>query len=803
MQKLPPELVSLVHHVQLNTTGWWDTAIDRLILAAIWAHGGMLLVADLPDEIRRQFEVAVEQRAIQGSVERLRSRGALVQNAGGALKITEARLAELRVEREEADRLISAVREKFFDELRNEGIPLKGERLPQQSVPVAPIDSFDKESLWSSFETKWLQPTVCSAGARTYDLINGDYSRWVDTNGLENFLNDFPAELHPPLRNALERFLDPANADVRAFVLRLMDGYFVVEASQLTAPTISRLSAMTGQHPTFTVYLDTNFLFSLLGLHEEAAQEAALALVSLPRNLQGRVNIRLQVLPATVDETRAALQIEMRSLESLRVPSGVAKTVLRTSDVRGVAEAYLRAASKSDRPLTPELFLKPYVTGLTAVLSSHGISVANASLTDVASRPEVESDIKTQEEFENRRFGSRAKTRIKIQHDVSLWHFVNSRRTPRIDTPSDAGYWIVTEDSRLTGFDIHKRGESGSVANSLPLCLQPLALVQMLQFWLGRSDRVEEAMVGAFKLSMLSRHFDPASERATLTILEAISRWENVEDLPQEAVAHLLVNEALRVKLGRVDDDEQRAELVRNEILLEYRKAKEQLAKSAEEANALRLHVGHVQAEFVARIEAERRATEAERLRANTLEHELVQNREGTKALEKRLGDVEIREKRRAFVMQGILLPTVLLAAVIVAIGAALGRAGISFGWRISFPVLYLVTWSCIAFVARAYRTSEGVSEWWLYRFVDKARGALAALLIGVAYGILGNVATASWFTPLAQQVSAPRVSDTRSESMQPTTSVTVKPSELPSAPDSTARGTKGTAIDSVAARMR
>jgi hypothetical protein len=33
---LPTELAALVHHVELNRSGWWDKAVHRLVLAAVW-----------------------------------------------------------------------------------------------------------------------------------------------------------------------------------------------------------------------------------------------------------------------------------------------------------------------------------------------------------------------------------------------------------------------------------------------------------------------------------------------------------------------------------------------------------------------------------------------------------------------------------------------------------------------------------------------------------------------------------------------------------------------------------------------
>jgi hypothetical protein len=37
--QLPMELVSLVHHIELNKAGWWDVAVQQLLLAAMWISG--------------------------------------------------------------------------------------------------------------------------------------------------------------------------------------------------------------------------------------------------------------------------------------------------------------------------------------------------------------------------------------------------------------------------------------------------------------------------------------------------------------------------------------------------------------------------------------------------------------------------------------------------------------------------------------------------------------------------------------------------------------------------------------------
>lgn len=741
MQKLPSALISLVHHVQLNQSGWWNAAIERLILATLWTANGTLQGSDLPTEIRRLYDVSVGSAPIDGAIQRLKNRGEVVATKSGALKITEARMAELQDERSAADRLVASVQAIFRGALEREGLvtPEGADASASGSTTV------DAQQAWDAFESLWLQPTVCTAGARTYELINGDYSQWTRAKDLDEFLGQFPEETHGQLNRALEHFLDPGNADVRAFILRLMDGYFVVEASQLEASTVSRLSELSGQHPTFTVFLDTNFLLSLLGVHDEGAQAAAEALVQLPSSLEGRVNVRLQVLGATMDETRSALQREMRAVEHLRMTAPLAKTALKTTELTGMAGALLRAAAKSEQTLTAKSMFEPYVQSLTAILKKRGITVSTASLAEIKRRSDVIADIDAQLAAQDRSPGTRPKARLQVEHDVALWHYVNGQRPTRVDTPSDAGVWIVTEDGRFAAFDAYKQGASGvPTAGRIPICLQPLGLVQILQFWLGRSARVEEALVGAFRLSMLSRSFDPASEHATITILQAISRFENVDDLTPDAITHLLMNSALRTRLGQVENVSQREQLVRDELLSEFRRLSDEVERARK-----------AQPELDARLAVERAASDKavreERERRVSAEGRLTDSQVNEQRLSGRVASLESREARRDFRTKWVALPLVLAAALVVVTIIYMARNSVPYNWRIGVPIFLVGSWVWTAFLRWKFKGDDTIGAYWLYRAIARAQGLIAAFVVGISYGVLGNLATDGWWKPLTQ----------------------------------------------------
>ena len=49
--KLKPALVSLVHHVHLNKSGWWKHAVERLVLVTYFGSSKGIAVKDARDAI--------------------------------------------------------------------------------------------------------------------------------------------------------------------------------------------------------------------------------------------------------------------------------------------------------------------------------------------------------------------------------------------------------------------------------------------------------------------------------------------------------------------------------------------------------------------------------------------------------------------------------------------------------------------------------------------------------------------------------------------------------------------------------
>lgn len=65
--KLRPEILSLIHDVELNNSQWWDRVIQRFILVTIWLVDSTkgLQIDQLHDNLKSNFQMGIGLEKIQ------------------------------------------------------------------------------------------------------------------------------------------------------------------------------------------------------------------------------------------------------------------------------------------------------------------------------------------------------------------------------------------------------------------------------------------------------------------------------------------------------------------------------------------------------------------------------------------------------------------------------------------------------------------------------------------------------------------------------------------------------------------
>lgn len=321
-----------------------------------------------------------------------------------------------------------------------------GARSLFESVMAEEAPSFQPSSTWDWFCEKCLVPLVRTLGARTYELFSAGGTGDNAVRDLMSFLDAVPAELRPSVRRAVERFFGSTEQSVRDFVLRQLHGYLLSLAASLPAGSLDSLQSGQKGQIQLKLFLDTNFLFSVLGLHENPANQAAADLVTLLNSIKARVHATLYVSPLTVDEIRRTLTGYERKLEQIHATPHLSEVVSNMDgEFSGITLKYLSAVRSAKRRIPIRDYLGPYLEDLVTVLRARGIELYNENMDSLSVEQSVVDDILEQQAFEAKR-GDKAKSYEQLRHDVALWHLVAGRRPQRLDAPLDAVYWIATVD---------------------------------------------------------------------------------------------------------------------------------------------------------------------------------------------------------------------------------------------------------------------------------------------------------------------------------------------------------------------
>ena len=564
--QLSAELERLVSYTELNSSNWWRNAIDRISVAVLWLSGGSLRLEEISSSVALALGSQSVIPAVEQSIGRMVASGHLIDLPGGGLKVCEELARSLAAEQEAVSKQESVLRSRLGELFRTAGFPVA-----------------DDEA-WADFEVLYLVPLLHRTGAHVYELFAKDSEATESAlRRSADLLTALEAKYGATVRFPLATFMDPNDAEVRSFVLRRLAGQFARGAAGLSEVELNAMRPGKGTTVRLDLFLDTNFLFSLLELHVNPNNQSSGDLIELIDSVKGRVNTRLLVLPETVEESRRVLRDVMFRLKDRSI-SGPIASAAGGFNSSGLVSSYIAAASKvkGAQPLSPDSFFGPYEENLLTAAATRQVNLYTSARKGYSVRQDVVDSIHEQAAVQAERRPKGAKPYEANAHDMILWHTVKDLRPGTVDTPTDARSWIVTLDYGLIAFDRHRHSRP-------PICITPVDLMAMLQFWVPRSDALDRAIVGALREPLLFLDFDRDVERATVNILATLSRLANADDLSAELIQSVVANKALRAGMvAAIDPASSRARtLVESAIVAEARKLEQRLNELADEKKKL------------------------------------------------------------------------------------------------------------------------------------------------------------------------------------------------------------------------
>lgn len=621
---MDPAVESLIHHVELNKAGWREQTLRLLVLSLFSETKLSLTSAQAASLILDRHEIVLDIRSVEKILSAHAREGAVIRQQDGTFRISESGRVRLLERSDSAEALDKRLKGKF-------------EKLANDICP-------DADLTWEWIDASFLRPMTVALGARVYDFIRGAALPHEVARRAPMLEVDWPPGTRANVAKALELFVDPEDPDVRAYFLKLLNAELLVRASAVSAGDLRALNLSPSNRLYMKVFVDTNLLFSLMGLHENPADDSAKALARLIGKLGDRLDVEFVALPSTVDEARRTLAGYADRLGALSTaPNVVAAIENDGSELSGISMKYFREAGRAGATFTAREYFNPYLQNFLAVMRGFGIELHNADTDSLRTDQAVVDDILSQQEWEKKNRPDKAKSYEALEHDLILWHFVKRQRPQRVDSPLHARSWVGTIDFRLIAFDEYK--QRGSEAR-VPLCIHPTTMLQMLQFWMPMTPELGKALVQSL-WPMLPHVFDRNAEDVTLRILSALSRYENVADLTQETVTSVLVSDSLRSRIAGSKSSEGDSSIVEGEILRENERLRRKWEQEAERARSLESDIR--KREEVASEEARNSLQRVQGMEdsVSRLTKELEEAKAESKILTDRLGEQEERSRVR------------------------------------------------------------------------------------------------------------------------------------------------------------
>lgn len=727
MPTLPPELVSLVHHVELNRVGWWERAVQRLILSALWFKNCCMTISQIKTELNQNsWGIKLSSEQLEEHIFKLCESEMLIEQSANQFKISIK--THKHFERDiNRVQLVEKAARRYFIELLDVQEP-----------------SLASNKMWEDFLDKFLLPLIKKCGARVYELLTGAGQFSESEAQINDYLANYKKVHRNKLKAVCEQFLSSTDDKVKEYVLRHLNAYFFVEASSLKNDDLKSITNLANLQPRFIIFIDTNFLLSILGMHSTPYVKTAISLLKIAKKLSDSASILFYVLPETIKEAKGVLRGYQHELSELRLTRPLAEVALE-AHLSDISRWFINECLEGNCKVGANEYFEPYIRNLINILRDRGIELYNKSLSDYHKHEDVMEDIQDQKRYEERRYSNSAKSIEQLRHDISIWHFIRHKRPAFDESPIEAEYWIVTEDFRFLGFDKFKPGILG---NDVPICVHPTTIIQMLQLWIPRTPEFEEALLSSVLLPALSEEFDPSSERVTVDILRAISRFENIEDLSKETISAFLLDQAVRQRIKKESNKEKHVELIKESLIHENMAKEKELKDTLNKQRRLKTEIEEKE-DVIQTLQSKMQGQQAE---LQELQNHLTQENEKSVSLSEKLTTIEqtLLEKdkakelwrsRKGFLLKGglYLVIGIVLSIIIASLLSKFVLVSVELALGINVSIWILVF---LYIVDNKGSKKDFIAEWNSWKRITKFRKWIFGIIGSI---ILGLVTKALW----------------------------------------------------------
>jgi hypothetical protein len=564
----------LCNFTAVSKTGRTSDIIQGLILLCFSLNKDRYLsVGQFVETIDLLLGISIPERDINSALHELERAGKVMLCEGEYVPDLAVQ-ASLMQDADEARRLEQRVKDKWLAEITAKYVSI-------------PLDSF-----WGALRG-YLQRVFRRHGMQSVALLQPqvslptDYQDSLHTLRQEAISLSLDTKFHPLAREAISTFMASVgqDADRATYMVQLADvafNFFKLEVSPEASQELVR------RLPELTLFLDTNFIFGLLKLHNNPQVEVSMQLVEAVKKHE--LPFKLRYHERTQREIRDTASYYGGILKSSYWPTSLSKAAVASGRLSGIENKFHELNSRGH--VDVKEFLRP-IEHFDVVVADMDIKLYRIS----QDRTKECATLNTEYAAFLQKYSRKDKPYEVIQHDVVLLDTVSQLRSTAPST-LEAGTLILTCDFTLYLFDQAQAKKE----NRLPCVILPNNFWQMLRPYMKSDTDFDKAFAETFALPEFSV-IGSGGSRACSKMLGILAAYR---EFPEETATRLLTNGVLVDNLSQVTDDIEFNALVeaaiveQNAELMEERAALEkQVQQEAETRKALEAAVGTLQSQIV------------------------------------------------------------------------------------------------------------------------------------------------------------------------------------------------------------
>jgi len=354
-------ITTLVHHIKLNENGWWEKAVQNIIVSSIGISGNYPQTKDnILQRVVTELGQGIDINRLEKQFEKLKSHKQIINSTGELWILSDETLEKFSIAYQEQKDLEREAEEKFIELSRLN------------------CTDINPQKLWQDFKNNMLYPLVKDIGAKTYEYISGRKS--INLSELESFQN-FTKSYNGnkcDVEKTIIQFMTFTDIATKNYLLKILNEYFLLEATNLDESTVDEIYRFSKTQQNLKVYVDTNFLLTVLDLHDNPSNDATKALLDLLAEITNKVKIKFYILPNTIYEFQNLITKFQDYIKRLRPTIAYAQAVEDSTEFSGIIKKYFQRCNEAKRILPPEEYFEPFLLNFSVCYRAKGIELSKS-----------------------------------------------------------------------------------------------------------------------------------------------------------------------------------------------------------------------------------------------------------------------------------------------------------------------------------------------------------------------------------------------------------------------------------------